>query len=429
MSAGRAAFAVAAADGVSVIYNPVIYAGAPPAVDFVGEGVIGGEEAGNVCPGRSGGACIVSGLGAPPPPPPPPHYIYVEVSDPEALCLDGSRFGVFLCKAASNESWEFAVQGGGFAYTLHDAGERALTPLGSSKTWPADAAKLSCLDSGVNYVYLQYCDGASFSGERAQAQGPTGVPNASFVYMRGARNLAAALAVAHAAGLGADARNVTITGASAGGVAVILHLDAVAAFVAAVAPRARVVGKPTCGYFIDSNATFSAMLAGVFDLHNASGAVSAACQAAQPPGAASRCFIPSIAAPYTRTPMFLMQSRFDLWQLADGELNIACMRRQPFAPPFPPSSCTPAEDAQITAYGPTFMTFFDSLINATSDRNGAFLDACIIHGSTNSAIDGVVGEDAFLQWAAGGRSWWLMRCGNSTSAGPCDTSPVCVPFP
>ena len=441
VGAGRAAFAVAAADGVAVRNNTVLYEGAPPSADFVGVGVIGGVAEGNICPGRAGSACIATGFSLPSPPlplsrsPPKPQYVYVEAADPEALCLDGSRFGAFLCKAASNTSWEIAVQGGGFAYALRDAGERALTPLGSSRTWPADASKLSCLDSGTNYVYLQYCDGAAFSGYRAQAQGPTGVANASFVYMRGARNLDAALAIAHAAGLGADTRSVTFTGASAGGVTVIHRLDAVAAFVAAVAPLARVVGKPTCGYFIDSNATFSAMLAGVFDLHNASGAVSAACQAAQPPRGLppARCFIPSVAAPFTRTGMFLMQSRFDLWQLADGELNIPCMRRQPFAPPFPPSSCTAAEDAQIAAYGPSFMSFFDDFMNATSDRNGAFVDACIIHGSTNSSIDGASGEAAFLQWAAGGggRSWWLMRCGaeNSTSAGPCDTSPVCVPYP
>ena len=57
------------------------------------------------------------------------------------------------------------------------------------------------------------------------------------------------------------------------------------------------------------------------------------------------------------------------------------------------------------------------------------VDACIIHGSSNSTIDGRSNEAAFLEWAAGGRQWWLAMCGNSTSAGPCDKSPVCVPFP
>ena len=54
-------------------------------------------------------------------------------------------------------------------------------------------------------------------------------------------------------------------------------------------------------------------------------------------------------------------------------------------------------------------------------------DACIIHGSTNSAIDGVTNGVAFQQWLAGGKQWWVQQCGGSDSAGPCDPSPVCCP--
>lgn len=296
---------------------------------------------------------------------------------------------------------------------------------------------------------------------------PVPVGNAS-LHFRGQANLMGTLALMATLGF-ADATFLTFTGSSAGGVTTILHADAVAAAVAQIAPRARVVAKPTCGYFIASNETFNEQLGGgelwpahdvplvllshrrrggaapsdpptllptpsasaVYEMQGANASLSPACQAALAP-TSWRCFIPSYAVPFVSTPMFFMQSRFDKWQLGNGELNIPCMRSQPFAPPYHPSTCTPAEDAAITQYGFTFMSFFSSVIEAPGSRNGAFLDACIFHGSTNSSIDGVSGEEAFEGWVAGGRAWYVMRCGtgpNATSTGPCDPSPICAPFP
>ena len=81
-------------------------------------------------------------------------------------------------------------------------------------------------------------------------------------------------------------------------------------------------------------------------------------------------------------------------------------------------------------YGPEFMEQFQPLIYVPGTQNGAFLDACIIHGSTNSTIDGKNNAAAFDAWLAGGsQQWWLMKCGDSTSAGPCDPSAICAPFP
>ena len=85
----------------------------------------------------------------------------------------------------------------------------------------------------------------------------------------------------------------------------------------------------------------------------------------------------------------------------------------------------------ITNFGPAFMEQFRPLMTADS-KNGAFLDACIIHGSTNSSIEGVTNYEAFNKWFAGDKShspWWVYKCGGSDSAGPCDPSPICAPFP
>ena len=147
---------------------------------------------------------------------------------------------------------------------------------------------------------------------------------------------------------------------------------------------------------------------------------------------------------HIKTPWFAMQSRFDQWQLGN-ELFLKCVGEQPYSPPYPAApkdlahTCTPAAKAAIEQYGVDFMSEFTKVMQS-SNRNGGFVDACIIHGSTQSRIDGHKNGDAFYQWmeatekkvGSANQSWFLMECpdgrgGSSTSAGPCDTAPVCMP--
>jgi hypothetical protein len=104
------------------------------------------------------------------------------------------------------------------------------------------------------------------------------------------------------------------------------------------------------------------------------------------------------------------------------------MNDQPYSPPYKPSDCKQNELDAITSWGPAFMKQLRPYIDDKSP-NGGFVDACIIHGSTNSSIDGQSNYQAFEQWLAGGRKWWLMMCNGSSDAGPCDPSPICAPFP
>ena len=64
--------------------------------------------------------------------------------------------------------------------------------------------------------------------------------------------------------------------------------------------------------------------------------------------------------------------------------------------------------AQIQSYGPDFMAQFTPVMNQPGNKNGAFLDACIIHGSTNSSIDGKNNWEAFDAWMTGGQQYYLM---------------------
>ncbi len=44
-------------------------------------------------------------------------YTYVALDDNDALCLDGSHYGYFICRAG-DERWEINLQGGGWFEAL-----------------------------------------------------------------------------------------------------------------------------------------------------------------------------------------------------------------------------------------------------------------------------------------------------------------------
>ena len=360
-------------------------------------------------------------------------FTYMSVLDPEALNLDGSRYGIAVCLSpTSTDWWTFSADGGGWCYNEVECFQRASTSLGSNATWAAEAAQMACdPNTKYNYARLFYGDGASRSGYRSEPWTVPGHPEKK-MWFRGAKSLDAALDLLLSIGM-SKARQIVFTGGSAGGLTVFLHLDHVAARMAVEAPSARVVGEPVCGFFLDSgndeyqptNVTYTLQMRYVYNMQNASGSLSAKCQAFH--GAdAWKCIMAPYATPFIATGWFALQSRFDKWQLAQ-ELFMPCMQTQPYSPPYRPSTCSEKDVANIKAYGPRFMTQFRPLITAGSN-NGAFLDACIIHGSTNSTIDGSTNNDAFQQWLSGGKSWWVATSDGSDEAGPCDPSPICAPI-
>lgn len=119
-----------------------------------------------------------------------PTFAYMSVPDPEALNLDGSRYGIAVClSTVSKANWTFSADGGGWCYNEADCYGRSFTTLGSNKTWPGEAAGMGCDTTGtMNSARLFYGDGASRSGNVAN---PVSVPgNASQVmWFRGQKSL------------------------------------------------------------------------------------------------------------------------------------------------------------------------------------------------------------------------------------------------
>lgn len=132
-----------------------------------------------------------------------------------------------------------------------------------------------------------------------------------------------------------DVDELVVTGSSAGGLATTLNIDRVKAL---VQPK-RIAGLSDAGFFKyqhnhstpswSASANYSADMAHVYSMVNASGSLSARCQAAQtehgsavPPVGGNEdpapgpwnCLVAATAEQYVDSPLFFLQSRFDHFQ-------------------------------------------------------------------------------------------------------------------
>jgi hypothetical protein len=68
-------------------------------------------------------------------------YTYMSVEDPEALNLDGSRYGIAVCLSETHtDDWVFSADGGGWCYDELECFQRASTGCGCGRGGAADAA-------------------------------------------------------------------------------------------------------------------------------------------------------------------------------------------------------------------------------------------------------------------------------------------------
>lgn len=344
-------------------------------------------------------------------------------------------------------SYVVHTQGGGWCINEEDCRGRSATPLGSSKTWAAEGcpnagAPVCTADGGAagmlssdpainpdlynaNHIYIGYCDGgeATASARRSRSLNtratptqqdhcppasttlaplhphPT-LPAASYagtvyapvnvsgtpLYFRGRFILDAIydelLAPSGAFGM-ATAKEVIIKGCSAGGLAVYLHADYLAARVTAVSPGARVVAAPGAGFFLDVPSfgggagwpwgpyLYTPNYKYVAGMQNVSGSVNAACMAAYAPGGEGwKCFMAPYTLPFLKTPTFVSNSLFDAWQ-AGNVMGLGCNPTQA-------SSCSPTQLVYWNSFR-VWMLSALSPVSAPGSPHGGFLQACDVH--------------------------------------------------
>merc|ERR1711991_316111 len=161
-------------------------------------------------------------------------------------------------------------------------------------------------------VLLPYCDGASFTGNRAT---PVTV-NGTTLHFGGKRILTQILKVlmGEPYNLG-TAKEVLLTGCSAGGLATYLNADYVASLLPPSVERYK--AAPISGFFLDvpsltSVPVYPDEMRYVYHMQNCS--VNAACVAAHAASPAD-CMFAEHSVAHIATPLFVQNSAYDSWQL------------------------------------------------------------------------------------------------------------------
>ena len=190
-----------------------------------------------------------------------------------------------------------------------------------------------------NSVIMNYCDGGSFAGSATVEHAGT------TLHFRGKDIRDAtvrALQTEHSMDAASD---VVVSGQSAGGLAVFLGLDTMAAQIHRTSPQTRVVGLPDAGVFLDMSSPlgtlfpeqdakkrrsglnptgqleFGYSMRDINTLMNIEGGGGSNVECVRARGSApsastiaSRpCVFAQYLAPYIATPFFLIQSQYDSW--------------------------------------------------------------------------------------------------------------------
>ena len=267
-----------------------------------------------------------------------------------------------------------------------------------------------------NSVYLRYCDGGTFTGDN------TTTVNGTKLHFKG-RAIREASVRSLARRFGTDFSNGTdfvIGGSSAGGLAVYLHADW---WHRQLPATATVAGLADSGFFLDWRSvitpgsfthSYDADLRSGFALFNSSAGVNDACIAAHR-HSQSDCIFAANTLPHIATPIFVLQSAFDSWQL-QWEHGLA---KNPDCKYYAKYSnhllllamhgsflmdCVIA-DAKLNAYGDTLTTQLKAA-SAGKSTVGGFVEHCFHHCTTQTlwthaprlGPEQLVAADAFTRW-------------------------------
>jgi hypothetical protein len=364
-------------------------------------------------------------------PPPPGWGTFILIprlpADDSPACIDGSPFGFhYRLSASGSTKWTFTLPGGGWCHDEQSCAEWTSHSLGSSKSWGKEGTGQGkgtawgespqghrCEELDQNCVYLKYCDGGAFGGARPGTVdlAVAGQGNVS-LYFRGLHNFDAVVAWALQNGLN-RATEAVLTGISAGGVATLVHVDRLAA---RVPVGCKVRALAIDGFFIarpnrhGAPSPFSADMARMMDMMHITGGLGGALPEAcikDHPAAPHKCLLPAVLQQYIATPFFLMQTKFDQWQLANvvglGWSNCIISNHRP--------ECNTSETAEqqplVRQFGRDLLADLAPVVSSALARgNGGFVSSCICHyrcpyGNLSLPRGGPSGSALFAAWLRG----------------------------
>lgn len=151
----------------------------------------------------------------------------VALSDPNAVCLDGSPYSYYISQGSASAKFYLNHQGGGWCQDVNECAQRAQTALGSSTSWGPNVSMADGMSreptanplmNNWTFVYLPYCDGGSFAGD-SSCTTPTQL------YFHGLK-IRQAVAASLTQSYGWEsATDLVVGGCSAGGLAAYLHVS------------------------------------------------------------------------------------------------------------------------------------------------------------------------------------------------------------
>ncbi|KAK1392577.1 Pectin acetylesterase [Heracleum sosnowskyi] len=301
-----------------------------------------------------------------------------------AFCLDGSLPGYHFQKGFGSGSgnWLLHLQGGAWCNTIASCSDRKTTAFGSSKFMEHEVQFPGILSSDPsqnpdfyswNKVVIRYCDGASFAGHPESE-----FNNSTKLFFRGQLIWEAAIDELLSLGL-SNARQALLTGCSAGGLATLIHCDD---FRDILPKDAKVKCLSDAGFFLNEkdiagNHTIQSYYHDVVQLQGVSNSLNKDCVAKKDP---FKCFFPQEFTSSIKTPVFLVNSAYDSWQIPNILVPVSSdSSGEWFKCRLDIHSCSPSQIGIL-------QDFRNSLLKALNDflqiNGGVFINSCFIHCQT-----------------------------------------------
>ncbi|KAL6573257.1 hypothetical protein OROHE_001716 [Orobanche hederae] len=296
-------------------------------------------------------------------------------AEKEAVCNDGSPAAYYYDPGFGDgvNNWFIYLQGGGWCNSDENCGYRLKSGVGSSKynNQTVYFGQIKSANKSVNpdfynwnRIIVVYCDSSSFMGNAHHPK----------IASRGARIFKAIMEELLGKGM-AHAHNAILSGASAGGLAAMLHCDD---FRMLLPHTSRVKCVIDSGFFIHAPKLHGAQkraeyFASVAAYHGFTNKLPPSCTSKMN---ASLCIFPQYIIKHIQTPLFLVESKFDRYQLGYEYLSDD--------PNFPKCTmnlklCTHCHLQIMRDYG-VAVTELLQKIRRYSSSIGMFVHPCIRHG-------------------------------------------------
>nr|XP_018676315.1 PREDICTED: pectin acetylesterase 9 isoform X5 [Musa acuminata subsp. malaccensis] len=295
-----------------------------------------------------------------------------------AVCLDGSPPAYHLHEGLGSgaRNWLLQFEGGGWCNDVASCAARSKTRRGSTRYMNKLEVFSGILSNDStanpdfydwNRVKLRYCDGASFGGDSEFLNSTTAL------YFRGQRIWKAIVLDLLPKGL-IQADKVLLSGCSAGGLATFLHCDDLTRF---VPETATVKCISDAGFFLDvrdvsGQYTIRSFFSSLVSLQGVQKNLNPNCTSSY------GLFAYQHALSYIRTPYFILNSAYDVYQFHHIFVPpSADPRGRWYSCKLNPMACSPIQIAILQGFRNEMLEALESFEG--SQNGGLFINSCFTH--------------------------------------------------